>query len=550
MLGRFRAQRQEKRKQIGRHKQREGHGGGRGVSCQRSPVQREQFIQVHRVDGHIAVARNGVGIQVPKPHNGVLPAGEHATREQKEHQRASQAHERTQTRLIIPRAHQRGDDENQTQRRKKQRLRLGEHRQGKHGQRHRIAAAHQGNRGNGQHQRKHAIHLAPGRAIQNGDGIEGVQACQHQRDALARALLGVGIQIGRARQIEQNGHQLDHQPVGVAIVGDAKGRAQRFHGPEQQEIHRRIIAKIVGIGIKFQRPGMQHAVRPGLKAIDVHRVAAHRQRDRAAQNEREQHRHGQYPPRAARAKFAVRAAELLRVNRAQQKDEQHGGEQDQFVVRFIARRRFFLKKGIALPPIVIVRGRKGRKAHGLRIRRRAVQFHHPHIVKPRAHAAFRAIKAHAQQNHHFRLVRPRLTRQREVHPFAIRFARRVGFGKGIVYGNVGAFARNIVRLGLHPASNLIIRAGFHGHRLAKARVVEIQVVNLGRAILAGKMGDARIRKIGIGIPPHRQPVFHLGKVPVDDQVILFRRRNRKKGQKQQSGQQTKQSLAHTLSPSH
>ena len=216
---------------------------------------------------------------------------------------------------------------------------------------------------------------------------------------------------------------------------------------------------------------MQHAVRPGLKAIDVHRVAAHRQRDRAAQNEREQHRHGQYPPRAARAKFAVRAAELLRVNRAQQKDEQHGGEQDQFVVRFIARRRFFLKKGIALPPIVIARGRKGRKAHGLR--RCAVQFHHPHIVKPRAHAAFRAIKAHAQQNHHFRLVRPRLARKRKIHPLAIRFTRCVGFGKGIVYGNVGAFARNIVRLGLYPAGNLIIRTGFHGHSLAKARIVKI-----------------------------------------------------------------------------
>ena len=290
------------------------------------PVSAEEVVQVGGVDGRIGIGGQGLAVELKEPREAALADG---CRQDDDKRRCQAQH---QAKAHLPPdfgkiqlaggiaggliAQERHDDRRQAQEAQHQRLGLHQHRRHIHRQHRRPVAADGQVRHQHQHQAQHAVHLAPGCAIDDDGGVKGQQHRRHDGSApLQLFLSGDMVDQNRRRQVAEDGHQLmqegDHHHIaahglgkGLAaveeLVDKAVGRInlqQVLHQPVAQakdvEVARRIVAEASRL-IEAAGACRQEGIAPGDEAAHVHLIAHHIQRKEQAQHRsRNEHRREQ-----------------------------------------------------------------------------------------------------------------------------------------------------------------------------------------------------------------------------------------------------------------
>ena len=516
-----------------------GVGDGRPVGVQ-------QIIQVGRVHCGIGVGAQGVGVQLDQPGSGFLPDAEGHDDHRRHHRRPDHAHQ--DALAVFPVTHPGHQNGRQAQEAQHQRLGLDQRAQHVHRQR-RCPFAPDGQPGH-QHQPQgqHAVHLAPGRAVDDDRRIEGDQQTQKPRLVPAELPLpGKAVDKHSHHQIAEHGYRLVHQHLRPPL-GEQPG-----HQPVQTQhiqIGRGVIAKAIRL-VEVQRAFSGHHVAPGQEAVHIHLIAFHHRADQP-------HRQGCHQADHQEGRHALLFCQLPLVPLQRAHHERshrriYGGKHQKP-----------RPEGRRLPIVIIVHIGHGRfrlepegrhlvAGNGVHLRERQV-------VKGRPALALAAVAAHPGKDRHVVLVFARLAVELHILPFALGLVHALAEHVHALDGQVRALAAVQDTVGADPAGQAVERLRLHRDGLGEAGVVHADVVDHG-GMLAGAgilihavQGEALLANIGVGIPAVGQAVLvQIFKSAVVQKVVpgLLRCRGANSRQHQRQAQyQQPPDIRHRLSVMH
>ena len=533
VVGLLRFQIQEARVDVGRAEQDPGKhrpadlGGG----CR--PVEAQQRIQVQRVDRQVGIAAQGAAVQLVQPghraHEGVGHAGrtadaEHEGRAIEQRQRGDQTGDEAADAGLVGLAHQIDHDGEQAQRRKEHRLGLDEHGSRKGQQGGEILLIRRLQRAQHHQQREHRVDLSPRGGIDQHRRIEGVeQRNRRTKVGMQPLALRHAPDQQRAQQVAEDGKQLQKRQMRAALHRQIHQVAQRSHRPQKQHISRRIVAEVVR-GVEVGDSVCIDALRPAGEAVDVGVVAAHRDRQHQAHDQRDGQADPQRKPGMPFASAIQRPGRvaLQTVAAARQRQNQHRIQRGQQQIGL----------GVALGHLIVRLCICGRAAGGLvllqgedlHILGPFVQLHDLHIVEVRAAGVESTVAAHAQHQRDLGLILAGLAADGDLPPLTCGVRHRFGVDEGVPEGQRGTVVAVAAVLGAHHAAEAVVAVRLHGDGLDKARVVFVGVDHHGAVAVVAVLRHVQPAHACVGVPHVPLPAvghagrIDLGKIAVDGQV--------------------------------
>ena len=455
------------------------------------PVETKEEVQIAAVDRSLRIIAHGALIQPEHPADPTLTDGEryHHQRHQHDHKGhpLAKLHPQRADFFFIPGAvslHKSHHQRDQSQRSKHQGLGFKQHRRAVH--RQRKAPLPRQCKINHQQQRQHhyTVHLPPGSARRQHQGIEKRQQRHRQcHRILARMLFCHTEQEQTDQQITQDGGHFHQQHIHAA-----KPVSDRPQNPQHQERSGRIIAK-TAVHIETPRFLYRHLMRPYHKVVGIHIVAVHQQCQSNAQRKRQEKQNAKHGVALAGSK----GKRLLPAHILHGKIAHHRIHQCCTNQRQIGTFAAFIRIGSSTAALCLIK-----HLFGIAVRD-MIHTGQGHIVKPGLAHTFAAVSAKAHKHLQRGLVLAGSAVQGYFLPRITGQEYLIGIHVYAVHRQVGAPAH--FRIGPDVAVKMVQGILLHIHFLPEAGVIQIMVADIQRLAAISAFTGAHL-KIGIAGGDH------------------------------------------------
>ena len=505
------------------------------------PVEAQEVVQVQRVDGDVAIALQRLGVQLEQPGDG--PQGR-LTQAARQPRRVDQPEAGGQADQRLPkpapaglalRAQYAAQYGGQPRRAHQQRLGFDQQRRAEPQERRDIPAFRRVEGAQRDEQRKHGVDLAPGRAVDDGGGVEGHHQPQQHGAVFAQPAAGDPPHQHRASEVGKYRHQLEQYEIGGAVQPYAQQPPQRCHQPQQQHVSRGIVAEVIR-GVEAGRSHAEHALGPAGKAVDVGVVAPHPcGKDQPQDQGRAQPREEQRPQLLFAQGLGGPAA---LAGEAQHRQGIGAGEQQPAFGVALGHARV---AGAVV--FVVVKGGLAVEVIDDGVLRHRVRPGHRQVVKAGGAPGQHAVAAYPCKHRQRALPWPGAAVQLHIFPLIAGVVQPVGVHEHVLDGQRRAVARFVTVRGADHAADPVDRVRLHPHGLGEAGVVLVHIDDGDAVALVAVGVHVEQAHPRVGQPHVPAPVF--GVVAVDEgevavyQQVFARLRHRGAGKAEQQKQRQK-----------